>query len=516
MADYIVQMIRAARGIANISTRVLSNDMGSCARAVWKIFGISLQRDPKNPLKITNSFQVDDMIIRACPDPEHEIKNTRCGLYNLAKKNIFPVIGESVFLKYKIGYNLSSPQINFLHIQHLYEFERDKEFRYAPKLSPACFEFKTNFARMDVPTAIAVFSQEVAVGLRMMVREHGYSQDYLTTALFCEYFGKWVNIITSRSSSFCLSYNDRTKYAEMMTFLTDFMLLIDSLEFPTKGRKPWQAGIICTTTTVMELSKELLDSDSYEFFLPGRLSSAACETFFSCIRSYNRAPSCLETERIIKVLSFIQMNKSTKNSCYLNDEDGPNWIATFKELKAIADAAAEKDENAVIFAEPCPNDFLTRDFSEEQVYVHVLGCVLKRTICTQSFCQLCKSILTTDTPGPEHKLIELKQWRDGVLVLPSKDAIEWFSMAEAYFQSNRDKLLTSGPRTLDELAKTTYDSLVETPIPACHLRLLVDRFYKFRMNFWSKHLHAQIVVKKMAKIKAQQHSSRSMAGHHLK
>ena len=69
----------------------------------------------------------------------------------------------------------------------MYEFERNKEFKYAPKLSASCFEFKTNFARMDVPTAIAVFSQAVAVGLRMLVREHGYSQDYLTTALFCDY-----------------------------------------------------------------------------------------------------------------------------------------------------------------------------------------------------------------------------------------------------------------------------------------------------------------------------------------
>ena len=58
------------------------------------------------------------------------------------------------------------------------------------------------------------------------------------------------------------------------------MLLIDSLEFPEKGRKPWQAGVICTTTTVIELSKELLDSGMTKF-LPGFLGSGSCETLFS-------------------------------------------------------------------------------------------------------------------------------------------------------------------------------------------------------------------------------------------
>ena len=125
------------------------------------------------------------------------------------------------------------------------------------------------------------------------------------------------------------------------------------------------------------------------------------------------------------------LNKSTKNSSYLADVDGANWITTFKQLKAIATTNAEKDETAVLFAEPCPNDFLTRDYSEEQAYVRVLGCVLKRTICTQSFCQLCKAVLTTDKYGPEHKFIQLTEYHDGALILPSKDAIEWFSKAEA-------------------------------------------------------------------------------------
>ena len=125
-------------------------------------------------------------------------------------------------------------------------------------------------------------------------------------------------------------------------------------------------------------------------------------------------------------------------------------------------------------------------------------------------------MLTTDKPGPEHKFIQLTEYYNGALILPSKDAIEWFSKAEAYFQSNREKLLTSGPRTLDELAKITYESLQETPIPACHLKLLVDRFYKFRMYFWKSHLDKQIVEKHRNKLKAEQHSSRSQQGRNLK
>ena len=518
MKEYIIKMIRAARGIAEINTKVLASDLGSCGLAVLKLFGISFKRNPKDPLKITNSFEIDGEIIRFCPDTEHLIKNMRCGFFNFwDKKKFAPSIGEAEFAKYKDLHDLVSRLVVWQHIVDLYEFDINKEFKLAPRLKSACFEFNSNFARMDVPTAIAVFSEDTAAALRMLVREHGFDKAYLTTAFFCDYFGKWVKIMTCRSSSYSLSYKNMEEYNDTMKFLTDFMLLIDSLEFPTKGRKPWQAGMICATTTIMELSKELLDSGTYEDVKPGRCSSAPCETFFSCIRSYNRSPSCLEVERILKVLSFIQMNKTTKNSVYLNDEDGPNWIATLKQLKAVVEKNAEKDENAIIFAEPCPNDFLTRDFSEEQVYVYVLGSVLKRTICTQSFCKVCKAFLVADEFGPEHKFIEMKQRKEGSLVPPSSDAINWFSQAEAYFQKNREVLLYEKPRTLDELAETVYNLLKENPlIPKCHLKLLVNRFYKFRMYFWTSYMHDQIVEKRKVKIKAQQQSSKSMSGWALK
>merc|ERR1712001_533461 len=212
-------------------------------------------------------------------------------------------------------------------------------------------DLTSNFDKMNVPTAIATFSQEVAVGIRMLVTEHGRDKSYLTTALFCEMMGKWVKFITSKSSAMCLSYKNREKYNEMLKFLNDFMLLIDSLEFRQKGRKPWQTGIICATTSILDVSKDLLD-EGYQFVMAGRFGSGPCETWFSCVRAYNVAPTCKECENIFKVLTFTSMNKITKDGSYLDDEEGAKWIADLKQLRAIDAKNAESEDNTITFDEP--------------------------------------------------------------------------------------------------------------------------------------------------------------------
>ena len=51
MKEHIVSMVRAARGIAKIPTKVLSSDLGSCGLAVIKLLGVSLKKNPNDPLK---------------------------------------------------------------------------------------------------------------------------------------------------------------------------------------------------------------------------------------------------------------------------------------------------------------------------------------------------------------------------------------------------------------------------------------------------------------------------------
>merc|ERR1712001_238161 len=494
--------------------------MGS-ALGVWKELGICLKRNNQNPLSIENSFEVDGMICRIIADPEHLIKNSRCGIYNeWTKHKSDPRLSEAIFVKYKDEYGLTSPFFSWQHIEKLYEFDSNREFKYAPRLNSSCFDLKSNYSKMNVPTAMNTFSQEVATGLKMLVAEHGYDSSFLTTAFFCEYFGKWASFITSRSSSFCLSYKDMDQYRVMTSFLIEFMTIVDSFEFRTKGRKPWQTGIIATTTSIMEIAKELLDSGKIKEVKPGRFGSGPCETLFSCIRSYNVAPTCKETTNILRVLSFISCNKTTKDGSYLNDEDGAKWIAELKQLKAIQAKNSVNDENAVIFNESCP--IFPMSYGQEQIFSNVLGYTLKVTICSQSFCEKCKDILTTLTVGPEHKFIDMKQYRDCALKLPSKMAFEMFRNCESAFHANRKIFVgTDNERQVDQLSKNIYTSLLDNYKELdCHLLLLIKRFFKLRMCYLSKYLDDHIVKVQKEKIRKNatsiEQSSKSMGGYHLK
>ena len=149
--------------------------------------------------------------------------------------------------------------------------------------------------------------------------------------------------------------------------------------------------------------------------------------------------------------------------------------------------------------------------------------MLKRTICTQSFCQTCKDIFTTDQILPEHKFICEREYKKGVLKLPSRLAIDFFSHCEASFQKNREMFFVpQKQKNVDKLAEKLHGSLKEynefKDLPQCHMLLMINRFFKFRMCFWSDYMNTQVVEKRKAKIKkdaAIKRSSKSMTGFHL-
>ena len=123
--------------------------MGSSALGVWKELGICLKRDPQNPLAVKNSFKVDDMITRVIADGEHLFKNVRCNFYNLWTKYKFnPKISESVFEKYKDQYGLTSREISWQHIEKLFEYQSNLEFKLAPRLTKSCFELQSNYSKI--------------------------------------------------------------------------------------------------------------------------------------------------------------------------------------------------------------------------------------------------------------------------------------------------------------------------------------------------------------------------------
>ena len=222
----IESIVGKAKDEASCYTRGFSNDQGSCNQGVWRELGIKLARDPKNPLNIKNSFQMHGMKIYVFADPEHVIKNWRNALFNQFMKDFLFKISEETFTKYAESHHLVSRSVNFAHFQLLHKFQQTREYKYAPRLTDSCFDLKNNYSKMCVPTAVNLMSQQVAAALRMLVAHHEYSPELLTTALYCEMWGKWIHIMTSRSESTSLSYKNMDEFNGWMLFFEEFVTFI--------------------------------------------------------------------------------------------------------------------------------------------------------------------------------------------------------------------------------------------------------------------------------------------------
>ena len=248
MVEFITELIREAKRIANVRVRILANDMGPCNMGVWRIFEIDLARNPLDPLQMKNTFVVDGMTIWVCADFEHVLKNWRCAWYNMFvgtknRPSFNFQLSEASFSKYKEAYDLVSIEACFGHIVELHKFQKVSVYKYAPRLTDECFALTNNYSKMCVPTAIHVLHQDVAAGLRMLVKHHGYPKAFNTTALFCEFFGKWTKIMLSRSSS--TGSLTLENFDEWKSFFEEFMIFVDSLKVhPTQThRKEFQKGL---------------------------------------------------------------------------------------------------------------------------------------------------------------------------------------------------------------------------------------------------------------------------------
>ena len=97
------------------------------------------------------------------------------------------------------------------------------------------------------------------------------------------------------------------------------------------------------------------------------------------------------------------------------------------------------------------------------------------------------------------------------------------NLKQMSFQKNREIFtVPQKDKNVDKLAEKMHGSLKEfnefKSVPQCHLLLMIKRFFKFRMCFWSDFMNTQIVEKKKAQIKkdaAIKRSSKSMTGFHL-
>ncbi|KAM7308648.1 hypothetical protein ISCGN_012282 [Ixodes scapularis] len=154
----------------------VTSDMGSGNRAMWQHFDIYSGRYSRTTNKIPHPQQPGEQIVFLADVP-HLIKNLNGHL----------VRGQTIVLPADVvtANNLTCPTVSLDPIRQLVEFQKDLTFKLAPKLRPELLD-PNHFEKMKVSAALQVLSHSTATALRFLVENHGWSQDFLTTAWFFE------------------------------------------------------------------------------------------------------------------------------------------------------------------------------------------------------------------------------------------------------------------------------------------------------------------------------------------
>ena len=388
---------------------------------------------------------------------------------------------------------------------------------------------------MNVTPARKIFSRATAEALEQLVNDHGFDPELKTTAFICRKIHRWYDLVNSRSQNNAFSLDKPEKYEEAMRELDDFYHIMHTMTFRSKkvkdgqvsyiveDRKPFKWGILFTIGSIKKLVKFFIKDIGQKSLLTKVFSTESVENLFSSVRARKKAPTALELRYIIRSLIIVKYMKPSKHGSYDDaDEESDDkekktgWLAELKEIRK----KEKEEDNTVEFDYPIlTGDYKTKDYSESNALCNLVGCLLKRTICTVSHCETCVNYLVQDKPTLiVHSLINHKSWANGCKTYPTLAAYNFFSHCESVFHKNTMGVNRGGDELEKVFAQLYEVGLNEYGMPICHLELLLHRFHKIRMYFEARQLN-NLHKKRQADLKIEsksKYASKSMAGHAYK
>ena len=423
--------------------------------------------------------------------------------------------------KYVKEWCLSSNEVNFDVIRKLVEFGQERELTITSHLSPQVINATSNhFKKMDVGLAMKILSHKTAAAIKWLVLEYPneFPHKCLTTAFFIEQVAQWWDIMKSRSIKFCF-HKDRPKmYEENYKFLEKFMDFWGTMkchEFQKRAYWDPQKAALLSTYTILCLTAKFIKEEGHKFFLPGRLLNDAIENFFSCVRLMSKSPTPLQFKRVIKAICITQFLHYSPNGSYLED-DSEQFLVDFNDFQTEvskeidADFEEELEDLETIGYEDLETlekeDYDPNDKAEACALANIAAVMLDKTVKSgRSKCKKCTDAFTTSHEVDQQEcnsFLRMKEYREGLLTLPSVTANAMFHSAELTFRFKRVQLLRANKQVAKKLLdfvlsdfKTEFDGL---DIPTCHLSIIFGRFLRSRCHFWAKKCN-ELLVKKQGK-----------------
>ena len=144
---------------------------------------------------------------------------------------------------------------------------------------------------------------------------------------------------------------------------------------------------------------------------------------------------------------------------------------------------------------------------------------MEKTIGSKSHCKTCKErLFQAEGTFEVQEFITRKSYVPGALRYPSAVAIHFFSHCEGVFSKN-EYAIRRGNEVLDQVLDHLEDvGKVEYGMPHCHIRLLLNRFFKIRMYFECRQINLVLKEKQIQETKTKKnarkiYASKSASGH---
>jgi len=425
---------------------------------------------------------------------------------------------------------LVSNVVSMDHIRALVNYQKDLPIKLAPFLSEHDVS-PTHFEKMDVGSALRVFSHDTAAAIRYLVQEKDYPKSYLTTAWFVDTVSKWFQIMSSRCRKNALSLARPDIHKQTICFLEKFISLTKEIQIGVKGGwKPSQTGIILATTAVIQIQKELL-SQGFCFLLTSRLSQDKLENLFGQVRRRIKTPTAYEFKNALKIITVSQFLEKVRGGNYQSD-DGV-FVADFFEKSESSDEitdffkinpsakreceSVEMDEDFLVqlmeAADPKKKKLLDKD-----LLYNLCGYVIRSVINRHRIkCDKCLSVLTaTQAEVQEHgfgSLVKLRDYTGSSLKYCSLAVFnEIFVPSEELFlqAESSDDYLTR-KNGCHQLVHHAIGQITDN-LPKCHMihHKLIKAFLELRTKFAAKERSKNKRAELKAKRKGGERGSRSM------
>ncbi|XP_029850962.2 uncharacterized protein LOC115332689 [Ixodes scapularis] len=254
-----------------------------------------------------------------------------------------------------------------------------------------------------------------------------------------------------------------------------------------------KAGLLVSSTVVLNVSNELLSKHKYKYLLTGRLSKDCLENIFSVLRLKKSVPSAYDVKCALKLICIGQfLHKHTSSRYSVDDRTYLADLLDPSIKKREEEVEEESEELETLFV--CGLTGVGCD-----ILAYVGGFLLKSLIKSIGNCKDCKGALVEDSTNQYSSLIRLKEYvkNAGNLIQRSQTVMSLLIECEENFKAFAEMneiltLKTSFTSILNALCKS-----VRVRLGCCDMyharaeKILLDKYVRTRLMIYLRQQHAR-------------------------